>query len=152
MLQRTGYIGQEGQVTASEGSVAMMLTTEAEGALCEVEKVSMSYGKLIAENLSDTVDAVMLGTDGTEKNDVLYRQIADRLPGVPQLHYKHLFGEGYSASALGLYAAAHLLKKGEAPAMMRCDVHAEPLKLGRLLFVNHCNERNISYVLLKRMG
>ena len=152
VLQRTGYIGQEGQVTASEGSVAMMLTTEAEGSLCEVEKVSMSYGKLIAENLSDTVDAVMLGTDGTEKNDVLYRQIADRLSGVPQLHYKHLFGEGYSASALGLYAAAHLLKKGEAPAMMRCDGHAEPLKLGRLLFVNHCNERNISYVLLKRMG
>ena len=152
VLQRTGYIGQEGQVTASEGSVAMMLTTEAEGALCEVEKVSMSYGKLIAENLSDTVDAVMLGTDGTEKNDVLYRQIADRLPGVPQLHYKHLFGEGYSASALGLYAAAHLLKRGEAPAMMRCDGQAEPLKLGRLLFVNHSNERNISYVLLKRMG
>jgi len=132
--------------------VAMMLTTETEGALCEVEKVSMSYGKLIAENLSDTVDAVMLGTDGTEKNDVLYRQIADRLPGVPQLHYKHLFGEGYSASALGLYAAAHLLKRGEVPAMMRCDGHVEPLKLGRLLFVNHCNERNISYVLLKRMG
>lgn len=152
VLQRTGYIGQTGQVTASEASVAMILTTEAEGALCEIEDVSMKYGEPLLDDLCAEVDAVMLGTNGVQANDALYEQIADRLPDVPQLHYKHLFGEGYSASALGLYAAAHLLQRGEAPAMMRCDGREEALTLNRLLFVNYSNEQNRSYVILKRVG
>lgn len=152
VLQRAGYLGQEGQVTASEASVAMMLSTEADGALCEMENISLRYGQPQMDDLLTDVDAVMLGTNGTKANDSLYEQVADRLPGVPQLHYKHLFGEGYSSSALGLYAAAHLLERGEAPAMMRCDGQEEPLKLNTLLFVNHSNGRNWSYIILKRVG
>ena len=66
--------------------------------------------------------------------------------------FKHLFGECYSASALGVYAAAHLLQRGVVPAMMRCDGGTEDLKVNNLLFVNHSDGKNVSYILLRRIG
>lgn len=150
ILQRAGYVGQPGQVTASEASVAMWLTTEQEGALCEIETVGMLYGADCLSALPTEVDAVMVGTNGHAENDALYDEITQHLEGVPQVRYKHLFGECYTVSALGIYAAAHLLRQGFVPAFMRCDGAGEALKVSRLLFVNHGDARNISYVLMKR--
>ena len=152
ILRRTGYVGQPSQVTASEASVAMLLQTTAEDALCQVANVSLSHSSAHLSRLAAEADALMMGYNGTSENDCVYDQIAAALPQLPVLHYKHLFGEGYSASALGLYAAAHLLKVGTAPAFMRHDGHQSPVALGSLLFVNHTGGQSFSGVLLKRVS
>ena len=132
ILQRAGYVGQPGQVAAGETSVAMMLTTDPTDALCEIEEVSMSV-RGVKQPLAPA-DLLMLGTNGVPQNDQLYREVAQQMPGVETFEYKRLFGESYTVSGLGIYAAAHLLSQGRA---------------GRVLFVNHSDNLNVTFVTLK---
>ncbi len=132
ILQRAGYVGQPGQVAAGETSVAMMLTTDPADALCEIEEVSMSV-RGVQQPLAPA-DLLVLGTNGVPQNDQLYREVAQHMPGVETFEYKRLFGESYTVSGLGIYAAAHLLSQGRA---------------GRVLFVNHSDNLNVTFVTLK---
>ena len=132
ILQRAGYVGQPGQVAAGETSVAMMLTTDPADALCEIEEVSMSVRGV--QQPFAPADLLMLGTNGVPQNDQLYREVAQQMPGVETFEYKRLFGESYTVSGLGVYAAAHLLSQGRA---------------GRVLFVNHSDNLNVTFVTLK---
>lgn len=132
ILQRAGYVGQPGQVAAGETSVAMMLTTDPADALCEIEEVSMSARGV--QQPFAPADLLVLGTNGVPQNDQLYREVAQQMPGVETFEYKRLFGESYTVSGLGIYAAAHLLSQGRA---------------GRVLFVNHSDNLNVTFVTLK---
>lgn len=132
ILQRAGYVGQPGQVAAGETSVAMMLTTDPADALCEIEEVSMSVRGV--HQPFAPADLLVLGTNGVPQNDQLYREVAQQMPGVETFEYKRLFGESYTVSGLGVYAAAHLLSQGRA---------------GRVLFVNHSDNLNVTFVTLK---
>lgn len=132
ILQRAGYVGQPGQVAAGETSVAMMLTTDPADALCEIEEVSMSVRGV--QQPFAPADLLVLGTNGVPQNDQLYREVAQQMPGVETFEYKRLFGESYTVSGLGVYAAAHLLSQGGA---------------GRVLFVNHSDNLNVTFVTLK---
>ena len=152
ILQRSGYVGQEGQVTAGEASVSLMLSTEGEGALCEVEKVSLAFGKFQLKQLAESADAVMMGYNGNQENDAVYDRLKADIAHLPVLQYKNIFGECYSASGLGIYAAAHCLKQGYAPAFMRMDGADEPMKLQRLLVVNHSDGQSFSGILLKKVN
>ena len=134
ILQRAGYVGQPGQVAAGETSVAMMLTTDPADALCEIEEVSMSV-RGVQQPLAPA-DLLVLGTNGVPLNDQLYREVAQQMPGVETFEYKRLFGESYTVSGLGVYAAAHLLSQGRA---------------GRVLFVNHSDNLNVTFVTLKKV-
>lgn len=151
ILQRTGYVGQTGQVTAGETSVAMVLAAEDNGdTLCEIEEMKVSFGRADFEGLLDGVDAVMMGYNGNKANDEVYERIRESLPDLPVLQYKNLFGECYTVSSLGVYAAAHLLKAGTFPSFMRygnCDI---PEQLRRLLFINHSDGQSFCTILLKK--
>ena len=145
ILRRAGYLGQQGQVPATEASVAMALTSEAGGALCSLDEVQIGC---LTDNLPAVPqpDAILIGTNGNPANDGVYDRLLSHMPPAPLLHYKHVFGEGYSASALGLYAAAHIVKRGAAPPFMRCDGGAAPLPVGRLLVVNHSDGVCFSFI------
>ncbi len=134
ILQRAGYVGQPGQVAAGEASVAMMLTTDPTDALCEVEEVRMSVKDL--QLPSSPVDLLVLGTNGVPQNDSLYQKVAQQLPEVETFEYKRLFGESYTVSGIGVYAAAHLIGKGRA---------------NRILFVNHSDNLDVTYITLKKL-
>lgn len=134
ILQRAGYVGQPGQVAAGEASVAMMLTTDPTDALCEVEEVRMSVKDL--QLPSSPVDLLVLGTNGVPQNDSLYQKVAQQLPEVETFEYKRLFGECYTVSGIGVYAAAHLICKGRA---------------NRILFVNHSDNLDVTYITLKKL-
>ncbi len=151
ILRRTGYVGQSGQVAASEASVAMMLSTDPHQALCEIESLYMTCSPDDSSASFGQIDAVLLGTNGCMVNDEVYDRLTEHYSSVPQLHYKHLFGEGYSASALGLYAAAHILKAGEAPALMRRDSKEGALSVRRLLVINHSDSTNFTYTVLRKV-
>lgn len=134
ILQRAGYVGQPGQVAAGEASVAMMLTTDPTDALCEVEEVRMSVKDI--QLPSSPVDLLVLGTNGVPQNDSLYQKVAQQLPEVETFEYKRLFGECYTVSGIGVYAAAHLIGKGRA---------------NRILFVNHSDNLDVTYITLKKL-
>ena len=126
LLQKTGYVGVEGMVPCGECAMSMMLNTqESSDNLCELAGVSVFRMKSL-QNIQkhldslmksahlqiEDVQAVMTGVNENPKNDRLYQPILDAwFSRVQHLRYKHLFGENYTASALGLYAAAHLMKK-----------------------------------------
>ncbi len=141
--QRCGYLGQSRQVPAGEASVAMLLSSTAEGALCEVERLHVikNYdthddGAKDDGMRDDAPDLLVLGTNGMPVNDAVYDKIAALFPGVPRFDYKHIFGESLTASALGVYAAAHLIARGKA---------------SRVLFANHSDGRNIYAMVLKAL-
>lgn len=154
ILKRAGYVGQEGQVPATEASVAMMLTTEADGAYCQLQDVQLAYAdgayppSCNCTPADRQIDAILIGSNGNAANDQVYTHLLRQLPNAPLLHYKHIFGEGYCASALGLYAATHIIDRGEAPASMRCDRIGKPLNVRRLLMVNHSDARCFSFITL----
>ena len=133
LLQKTGYVGVEGMVPCGECAMSMMLNTqESSDNLCELAGVSVfrmrslqNVGKHLGHLLKaahiqiEDIQMVMTGVNGNPENDRLYLPVLDEwFPQAQHLKYKHLFGENYTASALGLYAAAHLMKKQHMSVML----------------------------------
>jgi 3-oxoacyl-(acyl-carrier-protein) synthase len=154
LLQRIGYVGVPGMVASSEASVSMLLTTEADHPLCELSGMKLMYQpspeqldaalhQLLQEAACspDAIDAVMIGDNGNPANDEPYRTILSTLlPNVPHLHYKHLFGECYTASGLGIYAAANYLKQGIVPHTLLCFHQFEGKNYSLVLLKAPCGE------------
>lgn len=149
LLRKTGYVGVEGMVPCGECAMSMMLNTKAStDNLCELAGVSIFRMKSVqnirkqlealvekANIKVETIQMVMTGVNGNPENDRLYQPVLDELfPQAEHLQYKQLFGENYTVSALGLYAAAHLMKKQGTPVM---------------LFVNCTTNGDCALILLK---
>ena len=133
LLQKTGYVGVEGMVPCGECAMSMMLNKQVSpDNLCELAGVSVFRTKslqnirkhldnLLKETQLDLADihTVMTGVNGNPANDCLYQPILEKLlQQAEHLKYKQLFGENFTVSALGLYAAAHLMKKQSMPVML----------------------------------
>ena len=149
LLRKTGYVGVEGMVPCGECSMSMMLNTKAStDNLCELAGVSVFRTKSVqnirkqlealvekANIKVEAIQTVITGVNGNPENDRLYQPVLDELfPQVEHLQYKQLFGENYTVSALGVYAAAHLMKKQGMPVM---------------LFVNCTTNGDCALILLK---
>ena len=149
LLRKTGYVGVEGMVPCGECSMSMMLNTKAStDNLCELAGVSVFRTKSVqnirkqlealvekANIKVEAIQTVITGVNGNPENDRLYQPVLDELfPQVEHLQYKQLFGENYTISALGVYAAAHLMKKQGMPVM---------------LFVNCTTNGDCALILLK---
>lgn len=167
LLQKAGYVGLEGMDPCGEVAMSMMLNcAESPENLCELAGISvglLSSANQLKDNLTkmldeagmtmDDISAVMTGVSGNPANDQTYRKIIDAVfQHMPLLHYKHLFGENYTVSALGVYAAAHCLKKGVVPSFLyddqsqaRCD---QPKAI---LLLNHMKGKEFSLILLKKI-
>ena len=142
LLRKTGYVGVEGMVPCGECAMSMMLNKQASAEnLCELAGLSVFRTKsvanirkqleLLAEKAGvklEDIQTVMTGVNGNPVNDRLYQPVLDELfPHAKHLQYKQLFGENYTASALGLYAAAHLVKKQGIPVMLfvNCTINGD---------------------------
>ena len=124
-LQQVGYVGVEGMVPCGEVAMSMLLTTDDQvDHLAELAGIRMSFRpsqEQLQQQLNDLlaeagmtkrdIGLVLTGMNGNPANDQLYQKTLAALNVYqPQMPYKQLFGEHYTVSALGLYAAAHLLK------------------------------------------
>ena len=149
LLRKTGYVGVEGMVPCGECAMSMMLNKQVSpDNLCELAGVSIFRMKSVqnirkqlealvekANIKVETIQMVITGVNGNPENDRLYQPVLDELfPQAEHLQYKQLFGENYTVSALGLYAAAHLMKKQGTPVM---------------LFVNCTTNGDCALILLK---
>ncbi|HIZ87745.1 MAG TPA: beta-ketoacyl synthase chain length factor [Candidatus Coprenecus pullistercoris] len=148
LLRKCGFV-LPGTYVCSEAAVAMMLSGPCltGNGICRVEAVRILH-RPSEEELEKALHAVCGGI----RPDAVMTEpdpIADRmLPGVPQLRYKHIFGECYTASALGVYAAAVCIGQGRIPGTLCPGVQEAP---DRILFLNHTAEDNVALVLLTRI-
>lgn len=172
LLKKAGYVGQPGMVPCGEVAMSMMLNTQpTSDALCELSEIAIDQGdkyyslsktptyklqtsnfKLQISNITD-ISAVMTGINGNPANDLSYQTlVANLFPDRPRLHYKHLFGENYTSSALGLYAAAHCLKQNHLPSFLYdSDTPCLVQELNSILLVNQMENQQFSFILLKKL-
>lgn len=110
----------------SETSMSAFITSQHDpDCFCEISDVRILHKAEIWEvaeyingNYTD-LGALMLGSNGNPRNDAPYHALLARLHHAgPILCYKPVFGENFSASAAGLYAAAMVLKTQEIPAFL----------------------------------
>lgn len=163
LLQKIGFVGQNKEL-CGETAISVMLSDKAEDGLCAISGLKMAYKpsterlkNILSEILSNAgidlnqVDAVMTGISGNEVNDSYYQAIIPELFGTtPVLHYKHVFGEGYTASGFGLYAAACCLSQKEIPSFLYLDKTKEQISPARyILLFNQFEGKNYSLILLE---
>jgi hypothetical protein len=170
LLKKTGYLGNPHQTFAGETAVAMMLSAKkSEKTLCRIDTVEKLYCDVrcatkdmrqITNRISEIAnpDYIMVGTNGVEENDNIYFENCAKLfPNIPLLQYKNIFGEGYTVPALGVYAAAVCLQRGEIPDFLMCDKRYATQenrksqianRKSHILFYNHFEGKNHTFILL----
>jgi len=158
LLKKAGFWGNPNQTFAGEAAVAMMLTAQkTENSLCRIEAVEKVYGHNRLSDfvtaLPNDIDCIMTGVNGNADTDkIYYDNCANLFPDIPLLRYKPVFGEGYTASAFGVYAAALCLKKGEIPAFLCLDNKVQNKgKVRKILCYNQLEDKNHAFVLLSNI-
>ena len=149
---------------AGEASINMLLSADkTEQTICEISDVELLYSPT-DEQISKTIDvmlekagcrlsdidAVMTGLNAHAENDKVYYDVIEKHFGDrPIMQYKHLFGESFSASAIGTYAAMTCLRKGRIPSFMLVGAaNADINSVKRILVYNHHNNKPHSFILL----
>ena len=167
LLSKIGFLGHPG-MSSGECAAAFMLGRDGVSdvsPLCRIEghrilclpsnrELADAVNAMLHKAGKDTggVEAVLMGYNGSKELDARYDALRSDVFGrmVP-LHYKHLFGECYSAPALGLYAAACCLDHGVVPSLMRRDGGAD-MAVGSMLVVNFDDGKNCALTLLSRIS
>lgn len=168
LLQKRGFVGLPGMVPCGEVAMSMLLSTEPSAdALCELVGIRLgrcAHAEQIQKQLTDLlhdadmkledISAVLIGTNGNPENDAVYDELLSKLSlnQLPLMHYKHLFGENYTASALGMYVAAHCLKQQRIPDFLYQK--NSPRKVDtfqNLLLINQMHGNEVSLTLLKSL-
>ena len=148
---------------AGESSVSFMLSdTLKPNSFCQLKAMELLY-KPTKEHLADTlnkmlssnnltienIDAVVAGISGDKENDRIYKEVHSCLfPDKPMIWYKHIFGESYTASGLGMYAAATVLQKGYVPQHLLYTKNETVVNVRNILVCNHFQNKDYSLTLL----
>ena len=111
-----------------------------------VTRMLQSAGKSLAD-----VDYILTGISGDHGNDEAYLQETKTLFGdKPLLKYKHLFGESFTASGIGLYVAAQCLKASRVPASLFVDSKEVSDRQPKcILLYNRSDGKNVSLTILE---
>lgn len=138
----------------SEASVSAVLSAEPSAStLCELESVTI-VNRPSTASLAAMLDArhdsvMMVGINGNALTDSPYATLLEALPFKPaMLRYRHVFGDCFSASALGFAAAAHIIARGRVPQHFAV---ARPVETPqRITLLNHSDGNLWSIVRLKK--
>lgn len=163
LLEKAGYLGQESEL-AGETAVSFVIGSKPKDKhLCRFGGIRMMYcpdNEEISRQLHELLDSVNIPMDyvsgvltsmnGNAGHDAYISKLCGNLfPDIPLLRYKHLFGESYTASGLGLYVAATCLSKGRIPESLYVDATScKPLKPKALLLLNTTDEKCCSLMLV----
>ncbi len=114
------------------------------------QQLQRSIERILTDNnlRQSDISAVMIGKSGDCSNDAVYNHLCPKLFGqTPLAWYKHIFGESYTASGLGMYAAVVCLNRGYIPAHLSLSGKAIEWPQNILMY-NHFKNREHSLVLL----
>lgn len=163
LLEKSGYLGQESEL-AGETAVSFVIGSKPKDKhLCRFGGIRMMYcpdNEEISRQLHELLDSanvpmddvsgVLTSMNGNAGHDAYISKLCGNLfSDIPLLRYKHLFGESYTASGLGLYVAATCLSKGRIPESLYVDATScKPLKPKALLLLNTTDEKCCSLMLV----
>ncbi len=148
----------------SEGAVSLLLSDSApQKPLCSLggvwiknrpspEEIRGRILKMLEENglNPEDVGVVMTGMNGSETDSDYSAVLDSAVPEARKLSYKPLFGNSFTAPALGVYAACHCLAQDRIPASLSPD-GAEHSCGKAVLAVNIAERRHCSLILLMRV-
>lgn len=98
----------------------------------------------------ESIEAVMVGENTNSYNDKIYSEFCDNVfPNLPILWWKHIFGESFTSSALGLYVSDYILRTGNVPSNLIRRGHVNGIPLKNILIYNHFQNKEHSLILLK---
>jgi len=174
-LQSAGYIKADGVRETVKNSLSPGVNY-AEGAQffsMGVDQTETSYGEIVDVALQNeldipeagsflqdflttndiqptAIDAVILGYNGDENDDLFYNALQQELPLATPLYYKHLSGQFDSCSAFGLTAAAFILKYQTIPPVLYWN-EKNPAKTTwkNILIYNHYRGKDHTLVLVR---
>lgn len=150
---------------AGETALTMFLENrQTESAWCELLDTQLLF-RPNEEELQSTLDvmlqrhglqrsdiaAVMTGKNENADNNRHYDDFCRMLPQAAVLRYKHLFGEGFTMPAMGIYAAAVCLKNGKIPSFLTNNSDKNIDKPRNILVVNHFKDLEYSLALLSNV-
>lgn len=141
----------------SEASVSAILTNNSSNNICEVVDVRLFHRpeiEEIASLLDNHLDNVLLlGVNGNGLNDGPYEELLKELSYTPHtLQYKNIFGENFSASALGFYVGAKILEKQTIPEFLSWRIEQEYTgNLEYITILNQSDNTTWSLVRLKKV-
>lgn len=143
----------------SEASVSMILTNaKSDRNICEVEDVRLvhrpDYSEFAGLLDKDEDDILMLGINGNNLNNAPYETLTRTLSFNPLiLRYKNIFGDNFSSSALGFYAAARILENQRIPEHMMWSRGSDPVneRINNITILNQSDDTDWSLVRLKRI-
>jgi len=148
----------------SEGAVFFVLENEQKSTtyaelkdvsiynVLEQDEVEAKLKAFLAHNkltIAD-VDAVVLGYNGDVQYDGYYNTLANSVfANIPQLYYKHLSGEFYTASAFGLWVASHIVKLQKLPSILQIN-KIEGKSFKNVLLYNQYRGADHSFTLISQ--
>jgi 3-oxoacyl-(acyl-carrier-protein) synthase len=164
ILKKGGVMGHDDEM-CGESAVSIVLSREPlSQPLCQLTGFQLLHQPTMntlqddlarmlqnADKSLGDVDYVLTGISGDHGNDEAYLKEAKLLFGdKPLLKYKHLFGESFTSSGLGLYVAAQCLRAGRVPAMLFVDTNKASDKQPKcILLYNRSDGKNVSLTLLE---
>lgn len=188
-MKKSGYVDGTHEI-CSEAAVSVMLSTDVANAVARIcgtelmyrptkQMLRYNFNRLLesAEIDASQLDGVVLGISGNPAKDDCYDAVLKQLfgdevgctvKGVPLLRHKNIFGEGFSSSALGFYAAVCCIRGGYIPKMMYAGRYAESGILSyepdcladkaaendgvrRLLLINMAEGRDCALIILEKV-
>ena len=154
ILKKGGMMGKNDEM-CGEAAVSVVLCTKNDDYLCKLvnfkmlHKPTLEILKAVAKDFQ--ADYILTGISGNHKSDEAYfAETKELFSDAKLLKYKHIFGESFTSSGIGVYVAAQCLKAGKIPAHLFvnpseiCDK-----KPSKILIFNHSDGNNYSLTLLE---
>jgi 3-oxoacyl-(acyl-carrier-protein) synthase len=115
----------------------------------QVEAKMNSFLKSNGLQISD-IDAVIFGFNGDVEYDSYYNNLATTaFANVPQVYYKHLSGEYYTASAFGLWLGAKIIKTQQIPVILKVNA-VEKQAYKKIVLYNQYKGIDHSFILISK--
>jgi len=154
ILKKGGMMGQDDEM-CGEAAVSVVLGTKNDDYLCKLvnfkmlHKPTMEKLKAVAKDFQ--ADYILTGISGNHKSDEAYfAETKELFSDAKLLKYKHIFGESFTSSGIGVYVAAQCLKAGKIPAHLFVNPsEISDKKPSKILIFNHSDGNNYSLTLLE---
>ena len=114
----------------------------------QIEKEILDFLQQNSISLEE-IDAVVLGYNGDGKYDDYYKNLSETIfKNLPQVYYKHLSGEFFTASSFGLWMASKILKTQTIPEIASIN-SIEKKGYKTILLYNQYRGKDHSFTLIK---
>lgn len=149
LSEGAGFFVLENKKT--QNSYAVFEDIQIQNQLSEKELSGFISGFLNRNKLTvEEIDAIALGNNGDVEFDHYYQKATELFAETPQLYYKHLSGEFYTASTFGFWAALNVLKKQNIPQVLQMN-RLTKLQYKTVLLYNQYRGKDHSLTLLKHV-